>query len=69
MSFLSLPEVAVSLQIPVHVLREMCERGMIRGAVRFGRIWTLPETVYGSSDFVCQVGKNYYQIGSQLSAM
>ena len=43
MSYVSLAEAAVRLQVPVSVLREMCERKMIEGAVRFGRIWTLPE--------------------------
>ncbi len=45
--FESVAEVAVKLKIPVNVLREMCERGMIEGAVRFGRIWTLPENFDG----------------------
>ena len=45
MSFVSLAEAAVMMGIPVRVLRELCERGMIDGAVRFGRIWTVPETV------------------------
>ncbi|MBR3866411.1 MAG: hypothetical protein IKM54_01270 [Butyricicoccus sp.] len=47
MSFISLAEAAVTMKVPVRVLREMCERGMIDGAVRFGRIWTVPETVCG----------------------
>ena len=44
--FVSVAEAAVALRIPVNVLREMCERGLIQGAVRFGRIWTVPEN-YG----------------------
>ena len=47
MSFVSVAEAAVTMKIPVSVLREMCERGLIRGAVRFGRIWTVPESVCG----------------------
>ena len=45
MSFVSLAEAAVAMHIPVGVLREMCEKKMIDGAVRFGRIWALPESV------------------------
>ena len=45
MSYVSVAEAAVRLQIPVNVLREMCERKMIEGAVRFGRVWTLPENL------------------------
>ena len=47
MSFISVAEAAVAMKIPVSVLREMCERGMIEGAVRFGRVWTVPEAVCG----------------------
>ncbi|MBQ8144273.1 MAG: hypothetical protein IJ042_05715 [Butyricicoccus sp.] len=43
MSFVAVAEAAVTHRIPVYVLKEMCERGMIEGAVRFGRIWALPE--------------------------
>ena len=43
MSYVAVAEAAVTHRIPVKVLKEMCERGMIEGAVRFGRIWTLPE--------------------------
>ena len=43
MSYVAVAEAAVTHRIPVRVLKEMCERGMIEGAVRFGRIWTLPE--------------------------
>lgn len=50
--FVSVAEAAVKLRIPVNVLREMCERGMIEGAVRFGRIWTMPEHTC-SSEGLC----------------
>ncbi|MBQ8585530.1 MAG: hypothetical protein IJ452_04515 [Butyricicoccus sp.] len=43
MSFVAVAEAAVAYRVPVSVLKEMCERGMIEGAVRFGRIWALPE--------------------------
>jgi len=45
MRFLAVAEAAVQFRIPVEQLRTMCERGKIKGAVRFGRVWTLPETV------------------------
>ena len=45
MIFVSLAEAAVAWRVPVGVLREMCEKKMIDGAVRFGRIWALPESV------------------------
>lgn len=43
MQFVAVAEAAVAYRVPVSVLKEMCERGMIEGAVRFGRIWALPE--------------------------
>ncbi|MBR3867140.1 MAG: DNA-binding protein [Butyricicoccus sp.] len=43
MSFVAVAEAAVTYRVPVSILKEMCERGMIEGAVRFGRIWALPE--------------------------
>ena len=43
MSFVSIAEAAISWKMPVGILRELCERGMIDGAIRFGRIWTVPE--------------------------
>ena len=43
MSFVAVAEAAVAYRVPVSILKEMCERGMIEGAVRFGRIWALPE--------------------------
>ena len=45
MRFLAVAEAAVQFRIPVEELRSMCECGKIAGAVRFGRVWTLPETV------------------------
>ena len=45
MRFLAVAEAAVRFRIPVDQLRTMCERGKIKGAVRIGRVWTLPETV------------------------
>jgi hypothetical protein len=48
MSFVSIAEVSVSLNMPVGILRDMCERGLIDGAVRFGRIWAVPENLYSS---------------------
>ena len=49
--FVSVAEAAVTLRIPVNVLREMCERGLIEGAVRFGRIWTMPEHTCRGDNF------------------
>ncbi len=43
MRFVAVAEAAVALRVPVGFLKELCERGMIEGAVRFGRIWTVPE--------------------------
>ena len=43
MSFVAVAEAAVAYRVPVSILKEMCERGMVEGAVRFGRIWALPE--------------------------
>ena len=43
MQFVSVAEAAVEMRIPVSMLRGMCESGLIEGAVRFGRIWALPE--------------------------
>lgn len=45
MRFMAVAEAAVQFRIPVEELRAMCEHGRIAGAVRFGRVWTLPETV------------------------
>ncbi len=45
MRFLAVAEAAVRFRIPVEHLRMMCEHGKIKGAVRFGRVWTLPETI------------------------
>ena len=45
MQFVSVAEAAVEMRIPVGTLRGMCESGIIEGAVRFGRIWALPESV------------------------
>ena len=43
MQFVSVAEAAVEMKIPVGMLRGLCENGVIKDAVRFGRIWTLPE--------------------------
>ena len=51
MSFLSVTEAAMALDIPVDALRQMCEMHLIEGAVRFGRIWTLPEVVCNKESF------------------
>ena len=51
MSYLSLAEAALVMRIPINVLREMCERGLIKGAVRFGHILAIPEEV-------CEKGLN-----------
>ena len=48
MSYVAVAEAAVAHHIPVAVLKEMCERGMIEGAVRFGRIWALPENFHNN---------------------
>lgn len=45
MRFMAVAEAAVQFRVPVEQLRSMCEHGKIKGAVRFGRVWTLPETV------------------------
>lgn len=45
MRFMAVAEAAVRFHLPVEELRAMCEHGKIEGAVRFGRVWTLPETV------------------------
>lgn len=45
MRFMAVAEAAVRFRVPVDQLRTMCEHGKIKGAVRFGRVWTLPETV------------------------
>ena len=44
MQFVSVAEAAVEMREPVSMLRGMCESGIIEGAVRFGRIWALPES-------------------------
>ena len=49
MRFIAIAEAAVELKMPVSILRRMCESHMINGAVRFGRIWILPEN-YRSTD-------------------
>ena len=43
MNYISVTEAAVTMNVSVKILREMCERGMIKGAIRFGRIWAIPE--------------------------
>lgn len=45
MNLISIAEAAVALHIPANVLHEMCEQGLIEGAVRFGRVWTVPESI------------------------
>ena len=51
MSFLSVAEAAIMLGVPVGTLRSMCEMNMIDGAVRFGRIWALPEVICTRENF------------------
>lgn len=45
MSYLPLPEAAIVMNVPARVLREMCECRAINGAIRFGRIWAIPEKI------------------------
>lgn len=50
MKYVSLAEAAVQLRVPVGELHRLCEQGRLRGAVRFGRVWALPESI-GRDDF------------------
>ena len=59
MSYLSIAEAAVTLHMPVYTLRDMCECGMIAGAVRFGRIWTIPENI--CSENILQSNNEYHK--------
>ena len=45
MNLISIAEAAVALHIPANMLHEMCEQGLIEGAVRFGRVWAVPESI------------------------
>ncbi len=60
MRFMAVAEAAVQFRIPVEELRTMCERGNIAGAVRFGRVWTLPETVSLSDLQANQAQKHHF---------
>ena len=53
--FLTLSETAAMLGISTNTLREMCECGMIKGAVRFGKIWMIPEDRCPEDDFLKRV--------------
>lgn len=43
MNYLTIPEYALTYQISAVYLKRLCEMQKIEGAVRFGRIWVLPE--------------------------
>lgn len=45
MKYVSLAEAAVQLRVPVGKLHRLCEQGRRRGAVRFSRVWALPEGI------------------------
>lgn len=45
MNLIAIAEAAVALHVPANVLHEMCEQGLIEGAVRFGRVWAVPESL------------------------
>ena len=42
MDYCYLPEAACNMHIPVSLLKDLCERAQIEGAVRFGRVWAIP---------------------------
>lgn len=44
MEYITIPEFALLHSISVHKIRELCESKSIEGAVRFGKIWALPNT-------------------------
>ena len=54
MKYISVTEAAVAMKVPVRVLRDMCERGMIERAARFGRIWAIPDDVCRDALFQTQ---------------
>lgn len=45
MAYIVLPEASRYTGIPVVILKRLCENGQVNEAVRFGRIWAVPETV------------------------
>lgn len=42
--YMSILEFARETGVPVQNLRQLCERKAIEGAVRFGRVWAIPES-------------------------
>ena len=45
MKYVSLAEAAVQFRLPVAALHWLCEHDRLCGAVRFGRVWTIPESM------------------------
>ena len=45
MNYMFLPEAARDMGVPVLLLKNLCEQSRIEGAVRFGRVWMLPESM------------------------
>ncbi len=43
MEYIFLPEAARTTGVPVLLLRRLCEEQKVDGAIRFGRIWAVPE--------------------------
>lgn len=44
MSYLTIPEYALLYRISAGYIKKLCEAGKLEGAVRFGRVWIIPDT-------------------------